>query len=119
VNFVEGVPSDAAWARAVPAIAPLRPGFKADGAVILPGAQDPDFDIRAAAGLQQVRENAFSLRLDYKLNDRWTMYGRGFHDAGKNNQPEGVSGRTVRITDNPPMPCSTCRDCCPTGSPTS
>ena len=33
------------------------------------------------------------------------MYGRGFHDQGTNNQPEGVSGRVVRITDNPSMPC--------------
>ena len=29
------------------------------------------------------------------------MYGRAFHDQGRNNQPEGVSGRSVRITDNP------------------
>jgi carboxypeptidase family protein len=102
VNFVEAVPSDAAWARAVPAIAPLRGGFKAAGAVILPGAsKDPDFDIAQLQGLTKVRENAFSLRLDYKFSDRWSMYGRGFHDNGTNNQPEGVSGRIVEITDNP------------------
>src|SRR6185369_3271375 len=29
VNFVEAAPSDAAWSRAVPAIAALRPGFTA------------------------------------------------------------------------------------------
>ena len=46
VNFVEAVPSDAAWARAVPAIAALRPGFLAPSAVILPGkSTNPDFDI--------------------------------------------------------------------------
>src|SRR6476660_1117307 len=102
VNFVEGVPSDLAWARAVPAVAGLRPGFKSPAAVILPGAsKDPDFDIAQLQGLQTVRENAFSLRLDYKLGDRWSMYARGFHDQGKNNQPEGVSGRLVNITDNP------------------
>jgi Carboxypeptidase regulatory-like domain len=102
VNFVEAVPSDVAWARAVPAVAPLRPGFKSPDAVILPGAsKDPDFDIAQLQGLQTVRENAFSLRLDYKLNDKWSMYARGFHDQGKNNQPEGVSGRIVNITDNP------------------
>jgi hypothetical protein len=102
VNFVEAVPSDVAWARAVPAVAPLRPGFKSPDAVILPGAsKDPDFDIAQLQGLQTVRENAFSLRLDYKLTDRWSMYARGFHDQGKNNQPEGVSGRIVNITDNP------------------
>jgi len=102
VNFVEAVPSDVAWARAVPAVALLRPGFKSPDAVILPGAsKDPDFDIAQLQGLQTVRENAFSLRLDYKLTDRWSMYARGFHDQGKNNQPEGVSGRIVNITDNP------------------
>jgi len=102
VNFVEAVPSDAAWARAVPAIAPLRPGFKTDAAVILPGASaNPDFDIAQLQGLQQVRENAFSVRLDYRFTPQWSMYVRGFHDQGKNNQPEGVSGRVVRITDNP------------------
>jgi hypothetical protein len=102
VNFVEAVPSDAAWARAVPAIAALREGFKTASAVILPGASaNPDFDIAQLQGLQQVRENAFSARLDFKLNDRWSMYGRAFHDQGTNNQPEGVSGRSVKITDNP------------------
>ena len=102
INFVEGVPSDAAWARAVPAIAPLRPGFKSPDAVLLPGAsKDPDFDIAQLQGLQHVDEDAFSLRLDYRFNNRWSMYGRGFHDQGTNNQPEGVSGRVVRITDNP------------------
>ncbi|MBW8712876.1 MAG: TonB-dependent receptor, partial [Acidobacteria bacterium] len=102
VNFVEAVPSDAAWARAVPAVAPLRPGFKTDAAVILPGASaNPDFDIAQLQGLQKVKENAFSLRMDYRLNSRWSMYARGFHDQGDNNQPEGVSGRVVKITDNP------------------
>jgi len=102
LNFVEGVPSDAAWARAVPAVAPLRPGFKSPDAVLLPGAsKDPDFDIAQLQGLQEVRENAFSARLDYRFNNRWSMYGRGFHDQGTNNQPEGVSGRVVNITDNP------------------
>ncbi len=102
VNFVEAIPSDIAWARAVPAVAPLRPGFKSPDAVILAGAsKDPDFDIAQLQGLQKVRENAFSVRLDYKINNRWSMYGRGFHDAGKNNQPEGVSGRVVKITDHP------------------
>ena len=29
------------------------------------------------------------------------VYGRAFHDQGTTHQPEGVSGRVVRITDNP------------------
>ena len=49
-NSVEAVPSAAAWGRAVPAIAALRAGFLAPGAVILPGASSrPGLRHRAAA----------------------------------------------------------------------
>ena len=66
INFVEAVPSAAAWARAVPAIAALRPGFLAPGAVILPGAStNPDFDIAQLQDTQNVKENAFSGRVDF------------------------------------------------------
>src|SRR5262245_617691 len=102
VNFVEGVPSDVAWARAVPAVAPLRAGFLAPGAVILPGAsRDPDFDIAQLQGLQNVKEDAFSARVDFRLNPTWNSYVRVFHDQGKSVQPEGVSGRNVVVTANP------------------
>jgi len=102
VNFVEGVPSDAAWARAVPTIALLRPGFLSPAAVLLPGASaNPDFDIAQLQGLQEVREHSFSGRFDLKMNDRWSAYVRAFHDQGDNNQPEGVTGRVVKITANP------------------
>jgi hypothetical protein len=102
VNFVEAVPSDAAWARAVPAIAQLRPGFVAANAVLLPGASaNPDFDIAQLQDVETVKENAFSLRLDYKLAPNWSSYVRVFHDQGEDVRPEGVSGRVVRITDRP------------------
>src|SRR6185503_16036572 len=55
-NFIEGVPSAAAWARAVPAVASLRSGFLAPGGVVLPGASaNPDFDIAQLQATQQVR----------------------------------------------------------------
>ena len=102
VNFIEGAPSAAAWSRAVPAIAPLRPGFTAPGAVLLPGASsNPDFDIYQLQSLEEVRENSFSARLDWRMNSQWTAYGRVFHDSGEQNRPEGVSGRTVNITSKP------------------
>ncbi len=102
INFVEGVPSDAAWARAVPAVAALRPGFLAPNAVILPGASsNPDFDIAQLQGLQDVKENSVSGRVDFRINPRWSAYVRGFHDQGTSLQPEGVTGRVVRITNNP------------------
>jgi hypothetical protein len=101
-NSIEAVPSAAAWARAVPAIAALRPGFLAPGAVILTGkSTNPDFDIAQLQSNQKVQENSFSGRLDFRLNDRWSSYVRVFHDQGTSNQFEGVSGRNVHITDNP------------------
>ncbi len=101
-NAVEAVPSAAAWARAVPAVAVLRPGFMSPGAVILPGkSNNADFDIAQLQGLQQVRENSFSARVDVKLTNSWSTYVRVFHDQGNSDQPEGVSGRVVHITDNP------------------
>ncbi len=102
INWVEAVPSAAAWARAVPAIAALRPGFVAPGAIILPGASaNSDFDIAQLQGVQDVKENSFSGRFDLRFNDRWSGYVRFFHDEGTSDQPEGVTGRTVHITDKP------------------
>jgi hypothetical protein len=102
VNFIEGAPSGAAWSRAVPAIAALRSGFTAPGAVLLPGASaSADFDIYQLQSLEEVRENSFSARLDWRLNPQWSAYGRVFHDSGEQNRPEGISGRVVNITSKP------------------
>jgi hypothetical protein len=101
-NNVEAVPSAAAWARAVPAIAALRPGFLDPSAVILAGkSTNPDFDIAQLQATQKVREHSFSGRLDLRMNDKWSSYARVFHDQGTSDQPEGVSGRVVHIEDNP------------------
>jgi hypothetical protein len=102
VNFVEAVPSDAAWSRAVPAIAQLRSGFLAPHAVVLAGkSANADFDIAQLQDLETVKEDALSFRFDYKLSSNWSSYVRVFHDQGQDVRPEGVSGRVVRITDNP------------------
>ena len=102
VNFVEAAPSAAAWARAVPAVAVLLPGFTSPNAVVLPGASsNADFDIFQLQDLQNVKESSFSGRADFRLNRNWNSYVRVFHDQGTSVQPEGVSGRLVRITDNP------------------
>jgi hypothetical protein len=102
VNFVEAVPSSSAWGRAVPAIAALRPGFLAPGAVLLPGASaNPDFDIAQLQGRENTREDAVNARVDFKFTDNWSSYIRVSHDRGTSDRPEGVSGRVVHITDNP------------------
>ena len=101
-NSIEAVPSASSWARAVPAIAPLRGGFLAPGAVILEGkSTNPDFDIAQLQAEQKVQENAFSARVDFRHSNRWSSYVRVFHDRGTSDQFEGVSGRQVHITDNP------------------
>jgi hypothetical protein len=102
VNFVEAIPSDAAWARAVPAVLPLRPAFKAPEAIILPGASaNPDFDIAQLQDLANVDEDAFSARLDVKLSSAHRLYVRYFRDKGFNDQPEGVTGRRAQIRSKP------------------
>jgi hypothetical protein len=101
-NIVEAVPSAAAWARAVPAVASLRPGFLAPNAVILPGAStNPDFDIAQLQDTQDVLENSFSGRFDLQMNQNWSSYLRVFHDRGTNDEPQGVTGRRLHFTDNP------------------
>ena len=117
MNFVEAVPSAAAWARAVPAIAALRPGFTAPGAVILPGASaNPDFDIAQLQETQDVTENSFSGRLDFQMNDNWSAYVRVFHDQGTSDRPEGVTGRVVSSPPSRPTPSSTSRGCSAAGA---
>ncbi len=101
-NFVEAVPSASAWARAAPAIAGLRSGFLAPGAVILAGAStNPDFDIAQLQQSQAVTENSFSGRVDFKLTSNWSAYARVFTDRGASDAPDGVSGRHLKITANP------------------
>ena len=65
INIVEATPSAAAWGRAVPAIAALRPTFLAPGAIILRGqSTNPDFDIAQLQTPQIVTETAASGRVD-------------------------------------------------------
>ncbi len=94
INIVEAVPSDAVRPRAVAAIAPLIDAFRGPGAFRLAGAStNPDFDIYQLQSGVVVDENSAGLRLDYKINERFTMYGRYFRDQGTTSQPEGVTGR--------------------------
>jgi hypothetical protein len=102
VNFIEAAPSSAAWNRAVPTIAALRPGFTAPGANLLAGAStNTDFDIYQLQGIEEVRENAISARIDFRFNSQWSSYGRVFHDRGTQSRPEGISGRVVDVINRP------------------
>ena len=102
VNFIEAAPSAAAWARAVPSVAILRPGFTSPDAVLLPGASsNPDLDNYQLQGLETIDEDSYSVRLDTHLRNNWTTYFRYFHDEGSQLRPEGISGRVVRVVNNP------------------
>jgi hypothetical protein len=102
INFIEGVPSAAAFQRAVPAIQPLFDAFRAAGAVVLPGASaNPDFDILQLQSNATVRENSLAARADFKASNNWTVYGRYFRDDGRNDQPEGVTGRRALTSAKP------------------
>jgi len=100
-NLIQGVPSAAAWANAVPVIAALRPGFAAAGATIIPGSTDPNFDVLQWRANQHVVENAISARVDYKLNDNWSSYIRVSHDQAESLDPQDVSGRFFKATIKP------------------
>src|SRR5262249_39564631 len=102
INISEGVRSEAAWARAVRAIAPLRSGFLAPGAVPLQGkSANPDFDIYQLQTPQVVTETAVSGRFDFRFNPKWSSYVRVFHDQGTSDAPDSVSGRVVHTEANP------------------
>lgn len=102
VNFVEAAPSAAAWSRAVPSVLALRPAFTTSDARLLSGAStNADFDIFQLQAKDSVRENSVSLRLDTRLGNRWSAYGRVFHDRGTQSRPEGINGRVVNLTNNP------------------
>ena len=96
INIVEAVPSLATKARAVPAIAPLIDAFRGPGAFVLPGASaNPNFDIMQLRSNVVVDENAGAMRLDYKINNRFSTYLRYMRDQGETTQPEGVTGRVT------------------------
>ena len=89
-NFVEAVPSEAAWNRAVPAVAGLRPGFTAPGAIILPGASaNADFDIAQLQATQDVTENSYGGRLDFKMNDKLVGVRPRLPRSGREHRPAG------------------------------
>jgi hypothetical protein len=85
-----------------PAIQPFIAGFRSPNAVVVAGGTTtPGFEIVQLQDDAKTDENAYSLRLDYKLNARNNMYLRFFRDEGTDDRPEGVSGRRVVIEATP------------------
>ena len=69
---------------------------------ILPGAStNPDIDIIQWQATQEVSENAFSGRLDFKINDNWSSYVRVFHDQADEPRPAGRQRPVLQHHDQP------------------
>jgi hypothetical protein len=80
----------------------LLPAFADPRAVIISrGTGSNLFDIAQLQATQQVNEDAYSARFDFKPSDKDTFYFRFFRDNGKNLQPEGVSGRNLSFVAQP------------------
>ena len=88
-------------------VAALFPGFLDPHAVLI--KKDPQgaalgnnsLDAYLLQGLFAVQENSFGGRFDYRVNDKNSFYIRFFRDQGKNDYPEGVTGRHVFIRSVP------------------
>ncbi|HYY94386.1 MAG TPA: carboxypeptidase-like regulatory domain-containing protein, partial [Pyrinomonadaceae bacterium] len=106
VNAVEAVPGDPSRiCDVVTCLAsqlPYLAAFRAPGAAIISrGTGTNIFDVAQLQAKAVVNENAESARFDWKINQKTSAYFRFFTDNGLNTQPEGVTGRVVRITANP------------------
>src|SRR6185503_304181 len=70
--------------------------------IILDGkSSNLDFDIAQLQTPQIVTETAASGRFDLRLSQKWSSYVRVFHDQGKSDAPDSVSGRVVHTEANP------------------
>src|ERR1051326_6657216 len=87
IPFVETTPSASAWARAVPAIAPLRGVFPVGQFA----SANPDFDVVKVEGAAAINENSGSLRLDYNPSSKYRMYFRYMRDQGNYTAPQNSS----------------------------
>jgi len=98
VNLIEAAPSQAMKSRAAAAVLPIYDAFHAPQAFVLPGAStDANFDVYQLQANNSINEDSFGARLDFKLNDRHSLYARFFRDLGTNVQPQSVSGRILQV----------------------
>ncbi|MEZ5355615.1 MAG: TonB-dependent receptor [Bryobacteraceae bacterium] len=97
VPFREAVPSAAARARAVDSIRPLLAAYP----IGVQPTSNPDLDLAFLDARQTVTENSASMRLDYRINSKYTLYGRFFRDQGRSFQPIGVTGNGIRVSAIP------------------
>ncbi len=97
INLIETVPSAAARARAVPAIRPLLAGFP-NGTE---STSNPSLDIARLEARTPIDENYGSLRLDYRMSAKYSVYARYFRDQGESRTPQNVTGNYFQVTAVP------------------
>ncbi len=95
-NLIEAVPSAAARARAVPSIRPLMDAYPAGLST-----SNPDLDLAQLVARAPIDENYGSLRLDYRINDKYGLTARYFRDQGELRVPLSVTGNYARTTSVP------------------
>ncbi len=92
-NFIEAVPSAAARDRAVPSILPLLDAYPLGAAT-----SDPDLNLAQVVGRAPIDENYGSMRLDYRINNTYSLTARYFRDAGEARTPLGTTGNYQRVS---------------------
>ena len=100
INLIGTVPSAAARARAVPSIASVVNAFPLGQT----HTANPDLDVAQLNSSTKIDENYGNMRLDYRFNDKYTMYVRYYRDQGISDSPiEGtsVSGSRYLVTAVP------------------
>src|SRR5215475_2860594 len=88
VTFRQSTLSDFARSQAVPAIRPLLAAFP-DGQF---PTVDPYQDIVTGTLSSYINESFGNLRLDYRMNDRHSLYVRYSRDQGEGLSPSDISG---------------------------
>jgi hypothetical protein len=100
VNLIATVPSAAARARAVAAIAPVVRAFP----IGQTPTANPDLDLARLNTSTRMDENYGYLRLDYNFNDRNRLYVRYYRDQGAADSPiesTSVAGSRFLVTAVP------------------
>jgi hypothetical protein len=84
-----------------PVVQPFIAGFRASGAVIVPGTANNGLEVAQLQGTETTNEDAFFGRVDYKYSDNHSFYVRYFQDKGQDITPDGVSGRNTVLNAKP------------------
>ncbi len=92
-NIIEAVPSAAARARAVPSIRPLMDAYPQGVAT-----SNPDLDLAQIVAGAPLTEDYGSIRVDHRINDKYSVTMRYFRDQGQVIQPLNVTGNFARTS---------------------